>query len=112
MYACVRETGYGFFAGMCAACHRSHFSCEPPYHLGIREITPANGRRRKSENGAEDSCPVRSIRHLWGVLCHKLIDVVVVAVIYAVDDHPYPLGAVRYSDSHLPQLQRRVRHRV
>jgi hypothetical protein len=38
MYACISETGCGFFAGVCAAGHRLPFSCDPPYP-GIRELT-------------------------------------------------------------------------
>ena len=30
MYACVLETGRGFFAGVCVAGHRPLFSCDPP----------------------------------------------------------------------------------
>ena len=45
MYACVVETGRGFFEGVCAACHCPRISSDPP-HPSIRELTLVHIRPR------------------------------------------------------------------
>jgi hypothetical protein len=69
MYAYIPKIRAGFLEGVYAAGHRPPFSCDPP----PRQV---KGRSPTEEAPARQGCKV---------LGHKLIDVVVVAVVDAVD---------------------------
>jgi hypothetical protein len=74
-----------FSAGCALAVIGPAFLMTYPHRLTLREWTPANTRDSKGERGSTYIvCPIHQSRHR-DVLGHKLIDVVVVAVVYAVD---------------------------
>jgi hypothetical protein len=53
MYACVLETGCGFFGGVCTpSSTTAHLRNPPPLSLTIRELIPANVGRSKSDRGS------------------------------------------------------------
>jgi hypothetical protein len=43
MYACIFEIRRGIFTGVCAAGHRSPFSCDPPLSAKEEDWSPTEG---------------------------------------------------------------------
>ena len=80
MYACIFETGRGFFEGVCAPSNVTAYFYDPP--PPIRESTPANASHSK-ENGASSMSPAPFVK--LARLRHKLVYVMVEAVVNAVD---------------------------
>jgi hypothetical protein len=83
MYANIPGTARGFFERVCRSEDRPLTIRDPPRHLTIRESTSAMASSSKGENGAGDVLPAPLDQPTR--LTHKLINVVVEAVVYAVD---------------------------
>src|SRR5215207_3851968 len=63
MYACILETGCGFFEGVCTPSNTTAHSCDPPLPLTLRELTLATAGWSKDERGRQYViCPARSGR--------------------------------------------------
>jgi hypothetical protein len=43
MYACISETGRGFFEGVCTPSNATAHSYDPPHHATQEDRSPANG---------------------------------------------------------------------
>src|SRR5215217_2712369 len=62
MYACLLETGGGFFEVVCAPVDRSHVSPDPP--STIREVTHPDASHSNDERGRRlATCPACPIRY-------------------------------------------------
>jgi hypothetical protein len=84
MYACAHKPGADFSRGCALSVIRPAFLLTHPHRLTDRETTPVMASSSKDEQGrGHTSCSVRSIGYMR--LRHKLVHVVVVAVVYAVD---------------------------
>jgi hypothetical protein len=78
------ELGADFSAGCARSVIRPAFLTTHPHCLTIRELTPATGIRSKVNGAGSTSwTPSTSIRYMR--LGHKRVDVVVEAVVHAVD---------------------------
>ncbi len=78
------KSGADFSRESAHSATRPRISTTRPRRLAIRELTPATGQLRNSERGRSlATCPAHSIRYMR--LGHKLIYIVVVAVVYAMD---------------------------
>src|SRR5829696_1987604 len=92
MCTCIHQTGGGFFEGMCRLENWPLLFAIHP-HPSIGELTSASlgisqqaARVRTGQVESTSSAPcARSGTYVRGVLGHELIDVVVVAVVQAVD---------------------------
>jgi hypothetical protein len=70
MYACLLETGAGFFGMVCAAGHRLPFSCDPPPMLSDRAGVLLKGLRF-GENFPPPKRCVKSKRELLARLADR-----------------------------------------
>jgi hypothetical protein len=85
LYACVPGIGSGFFARVCALSDQTRISSDPPPPPhNSRIVIPANASRSKG-NGADNLLSAPFARSDYEVLRYKLINVVVVAIVDAVD---------------------------
>lgn len=84
MYACVHEIGGGFFAEVCAPDDRPHISYDPPPTVSQFANWLRDCQSQKRRTGQMTYFLPRSLDQELR-LRHKLINVVVEAVVYAVD---------------------------
>jgi hypothetical protein len=103
MNACIYEIGAGFFEGGCShSAAQSPISATHPHRSLIRELAPAHVSRGKGERGSRrTSCPVRP--NQWMALGHKVIYVMVVAVLDAGAGPPRPRGPHTVADAPLAE---------
>jgi hypothetical protein len=62
MYACVLETGRGFFEGVCAPGNATaYFSDHPPHRLTIRELLYSSGAAGRTWDFTSERFPSCSL---------------------------------------------------